>query len=328
MDNRVLVTGADGMHGSNLVRELLARKYNVRAFVQPGRFVKTLDGLDIEIACGDVLNIADVEDAMRDCDYVIHAAASTAIWPARSRKVYDINLEGTMNVVWAATALKIKRLVHVSSANVFAAGSENLPGDESGNFNGDKYGLDYINSKYDAQKVVMKAVHCGLDAIVVNPTFMIGPYDSAQGSNSIILALYKGKIMVNPPGGKNFVCAKDAAIAICNALTMGRKGECYILGNQNLSYKDFLQLIAGIVNSKAPRLTLSPSLIKFFGASTSMLAAIAHKRPLVSKTVARISCDQHFFSAKKAVLELQLPQTPVAKGIQEAFTWFKDNGYA
>jgi dihydroflavonol-4-reductase len=232
MKGKVLVTSADGMLGSNLVRELLAREYSVRALVQPGRSPKTLDGLNIELVHGDVLNIEDIESAILGCDYVIHAAASTSIWPARSRTVYDVNLEGIMNVVWAATAAKIKRLVHVSSANVFAAGNKLLPGNEFGDFNGDKYGLDYINSKYDAQKVVLKAVHCGLDAVIVNPTFMIGPYDSSKGSNSIILALVKGKILANPPGGKNFICAKDAATAICNALTMGRSGECYILGNQ------------------------------------------------------------------------------------------------
>ena len=328
MKERILVTGADGMLGSNLVRELLSREYIVRALIQPGRMPGTLAGLDVELFSGDVLNIEDIESAMKQCDYVIHAAASTAIWPERSRAVYDINLEGTMNVVWAATASKIKRLVHVSSANVFDAGNKMTPGDEFGSFTGHKYGLDYINSKYDAQTVVMKAVHCGLDAVIVNPTFMIGPYDSSKGSNSIILALNNGKIVGAPPGGKNFVCAKDAAVAICNALTMGRRGECYILGNQNLSYKEFLQITADSIHSKAPRFSFSPSLIKLFAASTNMLAAITKKRPFISNTIARMSCDQHFYKADKAVAELKLPQTPIEQGIVEAFTWFKQNGFA
>jgi dihydroflavonol-4-reductase len=323
MKQTVLVTGADGMLGSNIVRELLLRNYKVRAFIQPGRSANTLDGLDIEFVAGDVLNIGDIEKAVDNCDYIIHAAASTSIWPARNRSVYDINLEGTMNVVWVASEKKIKRLVHISSACVFAAGDDVRPGNESGSFNGYKYGLDYINSKYDAQKVVMKAVHCGLDAIIVNPTFMIGAFDSSQGSNSLILALTRGKIFVNPPGGKNFICAKDAAIAICNALTMGRKGECYILGNQNLSYKQFFDLTAEVVNCKPPQVSLSPYLIKAFGLISNFIASVFNKRPLITNQAARMSCDQHFFNSEKAVRELNLPQSPITQGIEESYTWFK-----
>jgi dihydroflavonol-4-reductase len=286
-----------------------------------------LDGLDIESFSADILNIGDVEKAIINCDYVIHAAASTSIWPARNRSVYDINLEGTMNVVSVASEAKIKRLVHVSSACVFAAGDNRHPGNEAGIFNGHKYGLDYINSKYDAQKVVLNAVHFGLDAIIVNPTFMIGPFDSSQGSNSIILALTKGKILVNPPGGKNFICAKDAAIAICNALVMGRKGECYILGNQNLRYKEFFDLTAEIVNCKPPRFSLSPVLIKIFGQVTNFFANAFHMRPLVSIQAARMSCDLHFFNSEKAVRELELPQTPLTQGIYESYTWFKQKNF-
>jgi dihydroflavonol-4-reductase len=323
MKPTVLVTGADGMLGSNVVRELFLRNYTVRAFIQPGRSAYTLDGLGIECVEGDVLNIRDIENAIVSCDYIIHAAASTSIWPARNRSVYDINLEGTMNVVWVASNKKIKRLVHVSSACVFAAGDDARPGNESGSFNGHKYGLDYINSKYDAQKVVMKAVHCGLDAIIVNPTFMIGAYDSSLGSNSLVLALTRGKIFVNPPGGRNFICAKDAAIAICNALVMGRRGECYILGNQNLSYKQFFDLTAGVVNCKPPRLSLSPSLVKTFGLIANLFAGVFNRPPLITKQAARMSCDQHFFNSEKAVRELNLPQTPITQGIEESYTWFK-----
>jgi dihydroflavonol-4-reductase len=328
MKERVLVTGADGMLGSNLVRELLARQYIVRALIQPGRLPKTLDGLDVELVNGDVLNIVEIEHAMMQCDYVIHAAASTAIWPSRSRIVYDINLEGTMNVVWAATKQHIKRLVHVSSAGVFAAGSKTAPGDELGAFTGHCYGLDYINSKYDAQKVVMKAVHCGLNAVIVNPTFMLGPYDSTPGSGSVILAVSKGKILANPPGGKNFICVRDVAVATCNALTMGRSGECYILGHQNLAYKEILCLIAGIVKHRPPQISLSPTCIRLMSVLTNLVASMVHKRPLISRQVARMSCDQHFFTSGKAILELQLPQTPISKGIEEAFASFKENGYA
>ena len=152
---------------------------------------------------------------------------------------------------------------------------------------------------------------------------MIGPYDSSHGSNSIILALTRGKIIVNPPGGRNFINAKDAAIAICNALTMGRRGECYILGNQNLSYKQFFDLTAGVVNCKPPRIAFPAALIKALGLVANFFANAFNKRPFISTEAARMSCDQHFFNSEKAVRELHLPQTPLAMGIEDSYTWFK-----
>ena len=328
MKPTILVTGADGMLGSHIVRELIVRGFIVRAFIQPGRKVRTLEGLNIDTFEGDILNIADVETAMKDCEYVIHSAASTSIYPARNRKVYDINLEGTMNVTAAAAKSNIKRMVHISSASVFNSGDIIAPGNENGQFTGHSYGLDYINSKYDAQKVVMKAVYNGLDAVIINPTFMIGAYDSQPGSGSIILAMHKGKILVNPPGGKNFICVKDVSIAVCNALTMGRKGECYILGNQNLTYKDFLKETGKIINKKAPLFSPPAKFIKLFSLFTQLLSAITKKPPVISRQVATMSCENQFFTATKAVRELSLPQTPISEGIKEAFSWFKSNGYA
>jgi dihydroflavonol-4-reductase len=327
MKEKVLVTGADGMLGSNLVRELLAREYMVRALIQTGRNAKTLRGLSVELVFGDILNLCDVEKAMEDCDYVIHAAASTSIWPARNRMVYDINLEGTMNIVWTSTKQKIKRLVHISSAAVFNAGSCNAPGDETGSFTNHRFGLDYIDSKYDAQKLVMKAVHCGLNAIIVNPTFMLGAYDSPFGSNSMILAICNRKIFANPPGGKNFICAKDVAFATCNALVMGKTGECYILGNENLTYREFFRLTAEVVNQGEPIVSLSAPWMKLFGKISNTVAALFGKKPFISMPMARLSCEQQFFTAKKAICDLQLPQTPIAVGIQEAYAWYKENGF-
>src|SRR5688572_31059788 len=116
---KILVTGADGLLGSNLVRELIGRGHNIRAFVQPGRQQKTLEGLPIEKFSGNLLNADEVINAGEGCDAVIHCAASTSVWPTRSEIVNKVNIEGTKNIIRAVKENKIQRMIYVGTANSF-----------------------------------------------------------------------------------------------------------------------------------------------------------------------------------------------------------------
>jgi len=325
---KILVTGADGFLGSNLVRELLQRSYSIRAFVQKGRQQKTLAGLDIECLTGDILNEEDIFNAMEGCDAVIHTAASTSVWPSRSSIVNSVNINGTANVITAALHYKVSRLIYVGSANSFSFGSKQQPGVEDTPYKSEKYGLDYMDSKYKAQQLILKEVkESGLNAVIVNPTFMLGPYDSNPSSGAIVLAIFNQKIPGYSIGGRNYICVKDTAAAIANALTMGRIGECYILGNQNLSYKEAFTRIAQIIGVPAPRFLLPSVFVKTYGIMGSVISKIGGRSPTVSYSMARIGCDEHYFSPAKAVAELGLSQTPIEVGIKECFEWLKENGY-
>ena len=155
-----------------------------------------------------------------------------------------MNIEGTENVIQAIKDNNVKRLVYVGTANSFGNGSslDDL-GDETNEYTAHKYGLD-LDSKKKAQDLLLDAVKKdGLPAIIVNPTFMIGPYDSKPSSGTMVLAIYNGKVPGYTRGGKNYIAVKDTAVAIANGITMGRIGECYILGNENLSYKDAFEKI-------------------------------------------------------------------------------------
>jgi dihydroflavonol-4-reductase len=185
-----------------------------------------------------------------------------------------------------------------------------------------------MDSKFKAQQLILKEVkENSLPAIIVNPTFMFGPYDSAPSSGAMIVALHKGKVPGYTSGGRNYVCAKDAAVAIANALTKGRIGECYILGNQNLSYKEAFGKIASIIGVKPPSLPIPSAFAKLYGRVGSLIGTISGKAPAISYPLSRIACDEHYYSAKKAVQELELPQTPVEVGIKECFDWLKENNY-
>lgn len=324
---KVFVTGADGLLGSNLVRELLNRGYKVRAFMQKARKTNTLEGLSIEQFEGDLLNKESIVEGMQGCHYVIHAAASTSIWPTRNQLVRKINIEGTLHVAESALAHSVERMVYVGTANSYGFGSKETPGHEQKPYSADKYKLDYMDSKYEAHQLVLQFIEKGLNAIVVNPTFMIGPFDSGPSSGAMIVAICKKKIRGYTSGGRNYICVRDAAIGIANGLTMGRTGEGYILGNANLTYQEIFSKIATVAAVKPPGLSVPSWAVLMAGHLASLKSTVSKKPPMLSSNMAKIAVDKHYFSAKKAVEELQLPQTPIEVGIKEAFDWFKTNNY-
>jgi len=185
-----------------------------------------------------------------------------------------------------------------------------------------------MDSKYKAQQLILNEVkENALPAVIVNPTFMFGPYDSTPSSGAMIVALYKGKVPGYTSGGRNYVCAKDAAVAIANALTKGRLGECYILGNQNLSYREAFEKIAVTIGVKPPSLPIPSVFAKLYGGIGSLTGKLTGKAPAISYPLSRIACDEHYYTPAKAVKELELPQTSVEVGIKECFDWLKENGY-
>lgn len=326
---RVLVTGADGLLGSNLVRELLNRNYTVRAFLLPGTTSTTLDDLPIERFEGNILQAQDLSKAMEGCDYLVHAAANTNIWPDRSEIVRKVNIQGTKNVAEAALYAGIKRMVYIGTANSFGFGSKDNPGDETRPYESDIYGLDYQDSKYQAQQFLLEQVRIKrLPALIINPTFMLGPYDSKPSAGAMILALYNRKVPAFAPGGKNYVYVKDVVVAIANALDgKGKVGECYIAGHENLNFKEAFTRIATLVGVKPPSISMPAGILKLYGRLGSLMGSITGKAPTVSYPMTKISCDEHYFSAAKAVRELDMPQTGLDVAVREAFGWFEENGY-
>lgn len=326
---KILVTGPDGVLGSNLVRELLSRSYDVSVLLLEGSKSPTLEDLPIQRFYGNIMNPQDLDACIAGKDVVIHCAASTSVFPARDEFVNRVNIEGSKNVADACLKHNIQRLVYVGTANSFGYGSTiEDPGKEGNPYVSIKYGLDYMDSKRKAQEVILDYVKDKqLPAVIVNPTFMIGPYDSKPSSGAMIIALYNGKVPGYTDGGKNYIAVKDAATAIANAITMGEIGECYILGNENLTYKEAFEKMAKVLGVKPPKRKLGRSIVVFYGALNSFLAKTFRLQPAITKELAIISCDRHYYSSKKAQEVLKLPQTPLEVAVKECFDWFKENAY-
>lgn len=314
------------MLGSSLVRILLEKKYNVSVFIHPSSKSTTLDSLDIVKYYGCILEKDTIDKAVHGQDIIVHAAASTDVWPARSEKVRRINIEGTKNIIASALENKIKRFIYIGSGS--SVNVQCSTPDSKYDFPGAKYGLDYIDSKYIALNIVMEAVRQkGLPALAILPTFMIGPYDSLPGSGRMIQTLATGKLKFYTKGGRNFVYTKDVANAIANGVHMGQIGKCYVAGNENLSYKEFFSKVAGIVGQKEPKIKVSGWLVKTFGYLGDISGIILKKPPLLTYPMARISVEDNFVTCDDAVKELNMPQTKIEEAILDCYNWFIQNGY-
>ncbi len=176
--------------------------------------------------------------------------------------------------------------------------------------------------------MVLRAVNeQNLNALIVNPTFMIGPYDTKPSSGALILALYHKKIPGYTSGAKNYIAVKDAAIAISNAIILGEVGECYILGNHNLSYKKALQLMAEVIGVNCPKIMLPPFAVKCYGKINSLIGSVLKTSPSITKELAQISCEDHCYSGEKARQKLNMPCTDLQIAVKECFEWFQKNSY-
>ena len=327
--NKVLITGADGVLGSNLVREFLHRNYEVSVFLLPSsKDPITLKGLTLNYYYGNILNPEALSAAVKGHDYVVHGAASTVVYPARSESINEVNVTGTRNMINAVLEYGIKKFIHVGTANSFTHGSIEKPGNESKEYGAHIYGLDYMDSKKKAQDLVLQAVQeKNVPAVVVNPTFMLGPYDSKPSSGSMIIALKNGKIPGYTTGAKNYIAVKDAAVAIANAIDLGRIGECYILGNHNMTFKEAFHRFAKVIDAKPPKRRLPSWIVVLYGTFNSFSAKLFRYAPAVTKELAKISCEQQYYSAAKAKNELNMPATPIEVAVKECYDWFNANGY-
>lgn len=328
MEAKVLVTGADGLLGSHVVRRALKSGYQVRAFIQPDRNTGSLNGLDIEYSYGDLTNLQDIQQSVKGCDFFIHTAGSTSLWPAQSPKMWRINYDAVIELADAVRENHIKRFVHIGSASSFGYGSKQSPGDEESPFLGRKFQLDYLDTKKSAQDYLLDQYkQNALPVIVLAPTFMIGEYDSAPGSGKMITSVIKHKVPGYSEGGKSVVYAGDVAQAAVNALTMGRLGECYITGGENLTYKEFFDLITDLANVPPIKMRVPTSLACFLASLLETISKVTHKPPLLTRAMAAMSGDTHFYRSIKAINELNMPQTPVSKAILRSIDYFKQIGY-
>jgi dihydroflavonol-4-reductase len=325
---RVFVTGATGLLGANVVRALLAAGYDVRVGVRGGGGL-ALEGLRVERAKGDLSDRSALLAASRGCDAVVHCAAGVWIGLTRRGETTTANLEGTRNVVEAAREAGVKRVVHVSTASAVGLNADGSPADEDVPWNGSWMGCSYADSKWAAECLVREHVRDGLDAVIVNPTFLLGPWDTKPSSGRMILEIARGRAAIAPPGVNDFVDVRVVADSIVAALERGRAGERYILGGVGLSYFDAWTRIARVINVPGPALTAPAGVVRAIGRVGGAWGVLTGEEPEVNPVTTTWSTLPNYrFTSAKARRELGHAETDLDRAITDAWAWFRAHGYA
>lgn len=323
-----LITGATGYIGSTVVRELLKKGQDVRCLVRQTSSVKNLDGLQLELSCGDICDIESVRRAVNGCDTVFHLAALYANWLPDSGLMYRVNEEGTRNVMKVCREKGIHKIVYCSSVAALGAHGK-IPADENARFNLNATRDHYYISKYRAEQVVLQYIRKGLPAVIVNPSNPIGRRDiGPTPTGALIINIIKKRIPAYVDGGINLIDVTDCARGIVAAMEKGRIGEKYILGNINISIKEYFDLIVKVAGkglSPFIKLPVWPAVLSGYG--YQLMARINRKPPITSASWVRVGSRYSWWDCAKAREELDLEQRPIQESIAEAIRWFETNRY-
>lgn len=319
-ETRVFVSGANGLLGTNIIIDLLSQGFSVLGFLRnKNSFVGEMHG-NLKLVEGNLSNKNDLDSAMANCKYVIHTAAITNPKLIQYDVYEEVNVLGTKNIIEAAIKNSVERVVYVSTATVFGFGTLNNLGTESTPI---KYPFDkshYSKSKKEAQDYVLTKKD-EIDIVVVNPTFIIGAYDSKPSSGKIIQMALQNKIVICPPGGKNFISVKDVSSGIVELLYKGNNGEAYLLTNQNMTFKSFFKLIRECTKSNFVILQPPKFVFLIFGYIGSLIRYFGFKTHFSIENMKTI-CLNTYYSNHKSKTHLGLNFQPIENAIDEAVEWF------
>lgn len=318
-----LVTGSTGHIGNVLIRQLLEKGKRVRALVWRGEDTSPLDGLDVETIEGDVLEPASLDPAFRGIDTVYHLAGIISIMPGENPLVRQVNVEGTRNIINSSRKAGIRRLVYTSSIHAIARAplgvqiNEDLPFDPQ-----NPYG-EYDRSKAEASLIVQEACQSGLDAVIVCPTGVIGPYDFKRSEmGNVILGAAQRKTTLFVDGAYDFVDVRDVADGIQRAGESGNAGESYILSGQKISVRYLLETIREITGYAIPRIRIPFHLAEFFARFTPAWYRWRKTKPRFTPYSLEVLQSNSDISHSKATRELGYAPRPLYASIADTVKWF------
>lgn len=321
-----LITGGTGLVGNNLIRLLLERGLRVRTLVRGRAGSRELDGLPVERVVGDVTDAAAVRRAVAGARTVIHSAAMVHVGWRMLDEMRRVNVEGTRFVAEASRTTGA-RLVQVSSVNALGLTGDGSPADEETPF-GNTVECPYVVTKREAERVVLDEVDRGLDAVIVNPVFMLGAWDWKPSSGRMLLEVAQGKGLFAPPGSQHFGDVRDIAAAIATAGDRGARGRRYILGGHHLSFLEAWTLFARVTGRRPPRAAAPPPLVRLAGRVGDLIGHCVGREGPLNSAAATMSLLRQHFSSERARTELGYSLRPLEDTVEHAWRWFVDHGYA
>jgi len=322
------VSGASGFLGSHVARLLCERGEKVRLLLRPTSQTKLIEGLAAERVEGDLRDSSSLDRALSGVRTVYHVAADYRLWARDPREIYESNVQGTRNLLDAAGRAKVEKFVYTSTVGTIAVPRNGVLPDESVESSlGEMIG-DYKRSKWLAEQEARKAAASGLPVIIVNPTTPVGPGDAKPTpTGRIILDFLNGKMPAYVDTGLNFVPVEDAAAGHLLAADRGRIGERYILGGENLTLKQALQILSSVSGRPAPRVRVPHVLAMAAGYGDAALSSLLGREPRIPLEGVRMARHSMFVKTDRARAELGFSPGPVAAAFERAVRWYESSGY-
>jgi dihydroflavonol-4-reductase len=329
MSGRVLVSGANGFVGSAVVRALLRHGYPVRALARASSDTTNLEGLDVEIVHGDLLDSPSLEHALENCEGLFHVAADYRLWARDPHEIRKSNVRGTHNILLAARRCRVRRTVHTSSVATLGLHHDGTPSDEDTPVRLDDMIGAYKRSKFLSEALVRRCARAGTDIVIVNPAAPIGPRDrKPTPTGRMILDAARGRMPAFVDTGLCVVHVDDVAEGHVLAYERGQRGRRYVLGGENMSLQSILGTVAQLTGRHPPWLKLPHAAVLPVAYVAEAWARITGVAPNVTVDGVKLARHRMYFSSRRAETELGYSARPAREALADAIQWFRANGYS
>jgi len=321
---RVFITGATGFLGTNLVHQLVQQGADITAIKRKTSDISAFENMPIQWKKGDVLDAESLRAACPESvDVIFHVAADTNMWAPNNDQQTRVNLLGTSNMIEVALEKKAERFIHTSSIAAYGLHEEQTITEESVQ-RGDQCFANYYQTKFKSEQLVRKAVdQMGLDAVILNPCHLVGPWDRHNWSQMLTMVA-DGKLPGIPPGYGSFCHISEVAKAHITAVKAGKKGENYILSGVDASFVEFIQTIGKLLNKKVPSTAMPHWLLKIVGVVSVLFARFTGKEPDMTPEKVLIVSEVLKVSSAKAQAELDYNiDISLDKMLSDCYEWMK-----
>ncbi len=323
---RILLTGATGFLGNNLLVQLLDAGHEVTTTLRHSSDLRPLDGLSVSKTVVDLNKNAEIAPLVAQHDAVIHSAAMIHLGWSKVNESRRVNAGATKTLAEAARRHGI-RMVHVSTVDALGVVEAELPGDET-RTEPPKPACAYVVSKREAEAVFLDEVRNGLDGVIVNPGFMVGPRDWKPSSGEMLLTIAKQFMPFAPAGGCSVADVGDVARGVQLALKLGVAGERYILGGHNVTYLELWTQMAKIVGRRPPIGKLPNWVAKSAGRIGDLVGRFTTEETQLNSAVTAMGQIHHWYSSAKAIGQLGYQISDYLPSLEGSWEWFKQRGYA
>ncbi len=324
---KALVTGATGFVGAAVAKALLNAGWQVRVLARAGSDRGNLENLAVEVAVGDLADVASLENALAGCTALFHAAADYRLGARDPSQLYRTNVEGTRNILGAARRTGVARAVYTSSVATIGIPADGSPGTETSPAAlGDMIG-HYKRSKYLAEEAARESAGAGMSVVIVNPSTPVGPGDiKPTPTGQLVLDAAAGRMPAYVDTGLNIAHVDDVAAGHLLAFDRGQAGERYILGGEDMSLRDILAQISGLVGRRPPRIRLPYGAVLPLAYVAEAMAKVSGHSGRLTLEGLRMSRKRMFFSSARAASELGYRWRPPVEAFADAIQWFRGRG--